>query len=120
MLRRHVRDLLRLVGVRGERLLAQHVLAGLERGDRPPAVEPVRQRVVDRVHVGIGEERVVRVVHRRDRVLAGELLGSLPVTGRHGDDLDLVVLLRGLDQRRRGDAGRAERADPEPVHEVRI
>ena len=36
-----VGDRLRFGGVRGERLLAQHVLAGLERGDRPLTVQAV-------------------------------------------------------------------------------
>ena len=43
------------LGVRGERLLAQHVLARFERGDRPLRVQAVGERVVDRVEVGIGE-----------------------------------------------------------------
>ena len=42
-------DLLGLGGVGGERLLAEHVLAGGDRRQRPAAVQAVRQRVVDRV-----------------------------------------------------------------------
>ena len=44
----HGEQLARLVGVEADRLLAQHVLAGLGRADRPRHVQVVRQRVVDR------------------------------------------------------------------------
>ena len=76
-----------LLGVRGERLLAQHVLAGFERGDRPLRVQPVGQRVVDRVDVGIGDERGVGVVHRRDAVLRRERVGAAAIARRDRDDL---------------------------------
>ena len=52
----------RVGGRHGQRLLAQDVLAGPSRGDRPLGVEVVRQRDVDRVDVGVGEERLVRAV----------------------------------------------------------
>ena len=45
-----------LLGVARERLLAEHVLAGLERFDRPLGVQRVRQRDVDRLDLGIGEQ----------------------------------------------------------------
>ena len=48
----------------GERLLAQDVLAGLERPDRPVGVEVVRQGDVDDVDVGSVEQRLVRAVRR--------------------------------------------------------
>ena len=56
-------------GVAREGLLAQHVLPGLERGDRPLGVQPVGERVVDGVDVGIGEEGGVGVEHPGDPVL---------------------------------------------------
>ena len=46
-------------GVRGERLLAQDVLTGRDRLQRPLRVQRVRQRVVDGVDLGIGEQRLV-------------------------------------------------------------
>lgn len=45
-------------------LLDQHVLAGLEHRDRPGDVEVVRERYVDDVDVGVGEERLVAAVRR--------------------------------------------------------
>ena len=92
--RRNGGNLLGFVRVRGERLLAQHVLACLERGDRPLRVEPVGQRVVDRVDLGIGEERGVRVVHRRNSVLRRELIGSGAVAGRQRSYFGLGVRAR--------------------------
>ena len=47
-----------------QRLLAQHVLARLERLDRPRHVHRVRQRDVDRVDVGVGQQRLVGAVRR--------------------------------------------------------
>ena len=114
--RRDRGDLLGFLRVRGERLLAQHVLAGLERGDGPFGVEPVGERVVDRVELGIGEERGVRVVHLRDAVLGRERVGAAAVSGRYGSDDGFVAIAGGLDRGRRRDAGRAEDADPNWVH----
>ena len=48
---RDVEHLLRLRGVRRERLFAQHVLAGAQGADRPLVVQAVGQRDVDRVDV---------------------------------------------------------------------
>ena len=76
----HLRHRPGLVGVGGERLLAQDVLAGLEGRDGPVAVQPVGERVVDGVDVGIAHQFGVIVQDAGDLVLAGELLG--PGTGR--------------------------------------
>src|SRR5262249_54174399 len=102
--------------VRGERLLAEHVLAGGERLLGPRRVQGVRQRVVDRVDVWIGEYRRVIVVDLRDAPLARELLGPAAVARRDRDPLDLGVVLGRVQQRVRGDARRAERPDPEGGH----
>ena len=50
-----------LVGVGGEGLLAQDVLAGPQRGDGPVAVQPVGEGVVDGVDVGVRDELGVGV-----------------------------------------------------------
>ncbi len=55
-LRGHV---LGLRGVRGERLLAQNVLARGQRTLGPLGVEPIGQRVVDRVDLRIGDQILV-------------------------------------------------------------
>src|SRR4051812_47924857 len=52
-----------------QRLLAQHVLAGLERPDRPRHVQRVGQRVVDGIDLRVGQQRLVGAVHARDPVL---------------------------------------------------
>ena len=49
----------------GERLLAQDVLAGPGGPDRPLGVEVVRQRDVDGVDLGVGEECLVGAVRTR-------------------------------------------------------
>ena len=54
---RRQHHLRRLIGVRGDRLLAQDVLARLQRADAPLGVQAVGQRVVDRVDLRIGDQR---------------------------------------------------------------
>ena len=96
-------DLARLGRVRGERLLAEHVLAGLDRRDGPPAMEPVRQRDVDRVDPG-RRAGPRSCVGGRDAVLAGRLR---PARGRgpRSRHLDAVDLAGRLDQGVIRDAG---------------
>ena len=101
----------RLLLVRGEGLLAQHVLAGVERAQRPLAVQAVRERVVDRFDLGIGEKRAVAGVHPGNSVLLGELPGALRVAGGHRHDLRLGELTRRAHQRRRRDGRGAEGPD---------
>ena len=74
----------------GQRLLAQDVLAGPSRGERPLGMEVVRQRDVDDIDVGVGEERLVRAVGGRDAELVGDgaRLGRVPRRDRH----DLAAL----------------------------
>ena len=73
----------RLVHVGGEGLLAQHVLSRRECGQCPPAVEPVGERVVHGVDVGVVDELFVRGDHTPDAVLAAKevaLSGSRAAT----------------------------------------
>ena len=109
------RDLLGLGGVGRERLLAQDVLAGCDRLQRPLGVQPVRQRVVDRIDVRIADDVVVRCVHLRDLVLARELLGAGRVARGNRHHLGVADLSCRLDQRARGDARCTQRADAHPV-----
>ena len=78
-----------LLRVAREWLLAEHVLAGLERLDRPLGVQRVRQRDVDRLDLGIGEQVLVRAVGARDLPLAGVRLGPGLVAAGNGDEIDL-------------------------------
>jgi hypothetical protein len=69
-------------------LLAQHVLAGVERSHRPLVVEAVRQRVVDSVDVGIVEELLVGAVRSRNRMLERVRLRAQRLARRDRDELD--------------------------------
>ena len=101
-----------LCGVGRERLLAQHVLARLERCPGPPSVQSVRQRVVDGIQLGIGDQRFVAAVHSGDAVFGCEDLGPGHVPGRDGSHLDLVVSPSGEDERHWCDACCTQNSDP--------
>ena len=103
--------------VRGERLLAQHVLARLERGDRPLRVQPVGQRVVDRVDVRIGDaasayDSCTFAMPCFD-ANASARARSRAATADH---LGFVDVARGFDHGRGRDARRAEDSDPNWAH----
>ena len=115
--RRHLRHLPRLRLVGRERLLAEHVLAGLERPDRPLGVEAVGQGVVHGRDGLVREERLVARRHARDAVLRRERLRPPPIPRRHARDLDLVHALRRPNQRHRRDPRRPQ--DPHPQLAVR-
>src|SRR5438876_4518790 len=66
--------LLCLRRVHSQRLLAQHVLACRNSTQRPLLVQAVDQRDVDRLHLRILEERLVRGAHTRDPMTRSDLL----------------------------------------------
>src|SRR5437588_1335765 len=104
-----VEGVLGIGGGSRERLLAQHVLAGLERADRPRHVERVRQRDVDRLDVLILEEPLVAPVRALDPPLARVRVGAGLVAARDRDEVDLRRGLRrrddhAVDVRRREDS----------------
>ena len=92
---------LRLLRPPRQRLLAEHVLAGLQRPDRPLDVQRVRQRDVDRVDLRVGEQRLVAAVRAREPVLGGVRTGALRVAAGDGDDLDRVRARRAREDLRR-------------------
>jgi hypothetical protein len=57
------------------------VLAGGDRAQVPLPVQPVRQRVVDRLDVGVVENRLVAVIGPFDAMLIGPGAGPVEVTG---------------------------------------
>ena len=73
------RDRVDVFGPERKRLLAQDVLARLERADRPRHVQVIRQRDVDDVDIRIRHERVVRVIDPFRAVGRRERLRPCPV-----------------------------------------
>ena len=76
----------RLVGVGREGLLAQHVLAGLEGGDRPVAVETVGQRDVDGVDLGVARSAPCTSPGPGECRAFGECRGPVRVRAATGHD----------------------------------
>src|SRR5437868_868399 len=104
-----------------ERLLAQHVLARLERTDRPLHVRPVRERDVHDLDVGIREQRLIRAVRVRNVPLARVRSRALLGAARDRDELAERRLLQpgddgGVDPRCRQQAP----ADPLYPHESSV
>ena len=101
---------LRLVGVKRDRLLAQHVLAGLQRADRPGDVQLVGQRIVDRLDRRIGEQLLIGAVGAGDAERGGRRprLGEI-ARGDRVDARDLAALHGGNDLLE-ADIGGAEHA----------
>jgi hypothetical protein len=98
-----------------ERLLAQHVLAGLERAHRPLDVQVVGQRDVDRLDPGVREQRFVGPVCARDAVRARIGVGRLLGAARDRQHLDLGQRLH-LGQHAPVDVGRREDPPADGVH----
>ena len=75
-----------------ERLLAQHVLAGLERPARPLQVQRVGERDVDGLDVGVGQQRLVAVIGALDAPLRRVVLGADVVAAGDGQHRGLLRL----------------------------
>ncbi len=103
------------VGVAAHRLLAEDVLSGFERADRPLDVQRVRQRDVDRVDVRVGEELVVASPPALEPVLGGVRLRARAVAARGADDRDELGLGGAVDDRVVDLRGR-EQCEPEHGH----
>ena len=58
-----------ILRVEAHRLFAEHVLAGLRGGQRQVDMQMVRQRIVDRVDLGVGQHLLVGAVGVRDAEL---------------------------------------------------
>lgn len=80
-------NLPRLEGVAGQRLLAEHVLTGAQRGYVPLSVLGVDQGVVDEIDIGVLDQVQVRVVDPPDTACLGEGRGPLRIPCRDGDHL---------------------------------
>src|SRR5665811_862935 len=71
------------------RLLAQHVLAGLERPKSPRVMQAIRQGHVDGIDSIVGEEIVIAAVRLSYPPSRRERFGATCVAARDGDDLDI-------------------------------
>ena len=96
-------DLRRLARVHGQRLFADDVFAGPQRGQRHLAVEPVGRGDVDHVHVGAGQQLAVIGKRLRDAQPGGGFGGQVGhvANGGHGD----AQPAQGLDVNRTDEAG---------------
>jgi hypothetical protein len=99
-----------LVGVRRERLLAQHVDAAPRGRDRDRRVQLVGGDDDDRVDEVGGEQLLVAREHVRDAPAFGDRARPLRVAARDRDELDVVVA-REVPQVGLGVPGRTDHAD---------
>jgi len=104
-----------LRGAQRDRLLGQHVLAGLERLQRPFDVGVVGQRVVDRVDLRIGEQRLVAVGDPRPVARREAVRLARRAAGDGGDEAAVARLDAGADPLAR-DLRRPEDAPPHLLH----
>ncbi len=81
-----------------EGLLAEHVLAGLQRADRPLRMEVVGQGDVDDVDIGGREERLIGTEGLGDAVGGGEGRRSIEVPAGDRDKLPASTRGDGPDQ----------------------
>ena len=72
--------------VEADRLLAEDVLAGLGRLDRPFGVQGMGGGDVDRIYRGIGEQLFVRGVRPLQAKIAGEAIGALLAAASGGHE----------------------------------
>src|SRR5918996_1087724 len=85
---------LRLRRASRERLLAEDVLPGLQRTNRPLDVQRVRERDVERLDVLVREQLGIAPVRALDPVRARALLGAGALAAGDRQELDLLRLLR--------------------------
>lgn len=76
---RLIDDHLRLGGVDGKGLLAEHMLAGAQAGERVLFVHGVGRGHIDGVDLGVGGQRLIAGVAVADAKLITETVGALLV-----------------------------------------
>ena len=99
--------------IRGQWLLAEHVLSRAQRSDRPLGMKTVGEWNVDCIDFRILDQRVVRFVKPRYPLLLSEGAGSGRVACGHGNHADLRHRARRPDDGHRGDARSTEHSDPQ-------
>src|SRR5690606_30844292 len=100
---------------RGERLLHEQRLAGLEHRAAVRDVPRVRGGDVDGVHLVVGEQRLVAAVRPRDAVALRERLRTLRGPGADGDQLAVAHVAEVGDDR----LGDRTRSEHRPAHHER-
>src|SRR5260370_42650333 len=83
---RRVGHLLSLRRIHPEWLLAQDMLAGRQRAQGPLSMHGVDQWDVDRIHLAIFEDRVIRLGDPCKRMLGAELARAIRVPARNRHD----------------------------------
>ena len=91
----------------GDRLLAQNVLARLQRANRPKNVLIVGERNVDGVHVRVRQECLVRAVPARNAQIMRNLTPFVRRTRSNGDNFRVLPLLHRWDDLLHPDPGGA-------------
>jgi hypothetical protein len=80
----------RIRRIHADRLLAQHMLAGVHRRDSPLDMQVVGKRVVDGVDIGIGQKLLIGAVGLGNAEFRGRSLG--PVRIPRGNRIDCPKL----------------------------
>ena len=70
-----------IIRMQGDGFFAQDRLARMGRADRPIDMQGVGQRDIDRVNLGVGQKRVIAVMHAQPRRDGGKGFGAGRVTG---------------------------------------
>ncbi len=102
---------LHLFDAKAERLLAEHMLAGFQRGGRRRHVERVRGRDDDRVQRGIGEHRVVVAEGLLRCVGCGHARQEVRCHVADGVEVGVAALGGALEMRGLGDRATAQDAN---------
>jgi hypothetical protein len=108
----HVEGTLDLPRVPAQRLLAQHMLAALQRADAPLDVQRVGQGDVDDLDVGVLQQLLVAAIRPRDTVLARVFRGARLVSAGHREKFDPF----GLSCARHEQPVDARGRDDSPLH----
>ena len=77
-------SLARLCGIRGERLLHEHVLAGLHAQNRLLGMQIMRSGDIDQINIRVSHQILIRTIRFVEMPLIGECLCAIQITGSHG------------------------------------
>ena len=78
-----------------DRFFAQHMLARFQRANRPRHMQMIRQRIVNRINVGIGQQLLIRAIRLGDSQFASHRSGSVAVARAYGGHVTMFPPLHG-------------------------